>query len=483
MVLSFSINPPSPDTRQEAQEKRPTQELTVTGVIRDIPRNSTLRFDFLSALNPAAQKREWNTVSTYVLLPKNLSSLEMERRLDGLSIPWPRSRPPEKLKLQALRDIYFDSGGIHTQVGSTSRISRPGNPAHSYILAGIAMLVLVVAAVNYTNLSVGRSFSRSREVGMRKVAGGLRTQLARQFLAESVLLTLIALALGLALAELFLPGFNSLVSRKFALSDLADSDSLAFLLAMALVVGICAGGYPALFMSGFIPVDALKGRFRADRMGTFSRALVVFQLAISTALVTCMTIASIQMDILKSKPLGFEPSHVVVVRLFGITGRMNLAKAFEEAVRPYHSVLNATRTGHGFSSLMRSSSNIGWKGTTLEGVENISCDTRFLETMDIRLLDGRNFEREGDAETSVIVNETLARTLGWDAPLGESIRLGRKDMQVIGVVSDFHFRSLHHTIGPAVLQFAGDLVVRQVSAGLPGPADDSDSPGERLRHA
>ena len=452
MVLSFSINPPSPDTRQEAQEKRPTQELTVTGVIRDIPRNSTLRFDFLSALNPAAQKREWNTVSTFVLLPKNLSPLEMERRLDGLSIPWLRSRQPEKLKLQALRDIYFDLGGIHTQVGSTRRTSRPGNPAHSYILAGIAMLVLVVAAVNYTNLSVGRSFSRAREVGMRKVAGGLRTQLARQFLAESVLLTLIAFALGLALAELFLPGFNSLVSRKFALSDLADSDSLAFLLAMALAVGICAGGYPALFMSGFIPVDALKGRFKADRMGTFSRALVVFQLAISTALVTCMTIASIQMDKLKSKPLGFEPGHVVVVRLFGILGRMNLAKAFEEAVRPYHSVLNTTRTGHGFSSLMRSSSNIGWKGTTLEGVENISCDTRFLETMGIRLLDGRNFERDSDAETSVIVNETLARTLGWDAPLGESIRLGRKDMQVIGVVSDFHFRSLHHTIGPAVLQ-------------------------------
>ena len=452
MVLSFSINPPSPDTRQEAQEKRPTQELTVTGVIRDIPRNSTLRFDFLSALNPAAQKREWNTVSTYVLLPKNLSPLEMERRLDGLSIPWLRSRQPEKLKLKALRDIYFDSGGIHTQVGSTSRISRPGNPAHSYILAGIAMLVLVVAAVNYTNLSVGRSFSRAREVGMRKVAGGLRTQLARQFLAESVLLTLIALALGLALAELFMPGFNSLISRKFSLSDLADTNSLAYLLVMALVVGVFAGGYPALFMSGFFPVDALKGRFKADRMGTFSRALVVCQLAISTALVTCMTIASIQMDKLKSKPLGFEPGHVVVVRLFGILGRMNLAKAFEEAVRPYHSVLSTTRTGHGFSSLMRSSSNIGWKGTTLEGVENISCDTRFLETMDIRLLEGRNFERDRDAETSVIVNETLARKLGWGAPLGETIRIRRRDMQVIGVVRDFHFRSLHHAIGPAVLQ-------------------------------
>ena len=453
--ISFGINPPPPETRPEEPDERPTRELTITGVIRDIPRNSTIRFDLLSALNSAVQKREWNTVDTYVMLPEYLSVLEMEPRLDGLSIPWPRSRKPEKLKLQALRDIYFDSGDVGPEAGSASVISGSANPAHSYILAGIAMLVLVVAAVNYTNLSVGRSFARAREVGMRKVAGGLRTQLARQFLAESVLLTLVAFGLGLALAELFLPGFNSLVNRKFALADLADSNSLAFLFVMALVVGIFAGGYPALFISGFLTVDALKGRFKADRMGYFSRALVVFQLAISTALVTCMTIATIQMDILKSQPLGFEPSHVVVVRLFGISERIGLAKTFEEAVRPYHSVLNTTRTGHGFSSIMRISSDISWKGTTLEGVESIFCDTRFLETMDIELLDGRNFERDSDAETSVIVNETLAKTFGWDTPLNETIRLGRKNLTVIGVVRDFHFRSLHHTIGPAVLKLEG----------------------------
>ncbi len=451
-MISFGLNLPSSETKEDESDKRPTQELTVTGVIRDIPKNSTLRFDFLSALNPAVQKRESNTLNTYVLLPEYLSPMEMERRLDGLSISWPRSRQPEKLKLLAFRDIYFNSNVVGTGVGFGRAIGRPGNPAHSYILAGIAMLVLVVAAVNYTNLSVGRSFSRAREVGMRKVAGGLRTQLARQLLAESVLLTLIALALGLALAELFLPGFNSLISRKFALSDLADSTSLVFLLVLALIVGIVAGGYPAIFMSGFLPVDALKGRYKVDRMGFFSRALVAFQMTISTSLVTCMTIASIQMNMLKSKPLGFEPSHVVVVRLFGISQRMDLAKAFETAIRPYHSVLNTTRTAHGFSSLMRSSSHVSWKGTTLEGVESIFCDTRFLETMSIGLMEGRNFELDSDAETSVIVNESLARKLGWEAPIGETIRLGRMEQTVIGVVRDFHFRSLHHAIGPAVLQ-------------------------------
>ncbi len=446
-VISLGPQAQSTESKDQFSDARPTQVLTVTGVIRDIPKNSTIRFDFLSSLKPDNQKHGLNvsTVNTYIMLPDYLSPLEVERRFEDLKVPETRSRYLSKLMLQPLREIYFDS----RRMGP-----RPdGNPVHSHLLGGIALLVLVVAGVNYTNLSVGRSFSRVREVGMRKVAGGLRTQLVRQFLAESVLLTLLALALGLALAELFLPGFNSLVSRKFALSDLGNSDSLLFLFIMALVVGVFAGGYPAFFMSRFFPVDALKGRFKADRVGYFSRVLVVFQLAISTGLVTGMTIASIQMSAWKSMPLGFEPSHVVVSRLLGISERLELAKVFEESIRPHHSVLKTTRTSHGLSNSMRNNTQIGWKGTTLEGVERIFCDSRLLETMGITLTAGRNFERQSDGETSVIVNESLARKLGWQTPLGETIRLDGKELTVIGVVRDFHFRSLHHAIEPAVLKF------------------------------
>ncbi len=445
-VISIGRQSQLHESKDEFSDARPTQEMTVTGVIRDIPRNSTIRFDFLSSLNPDKQEHGLNVsaVNTYIMLPDYLSPPEVERRIEDLQVPETRRRYLSKLMLQPLREIYFDKRRMGT---------RPdGNPVHSRLLGGIALLVLVVAGVNYTNLSVGRSFSRAREVGMRKVAGGLRTQLARQFLAESVLLTLIAFALGLALAELFMPGFNNLVSRKFALSNLADSNSLAFLFVMALVVGIFAGGYPALFMSRFFPVDALKGRFKVDRVGTFSRALLVFQLAISTALVTAMTIASIQMSAWKSMPLGFKPSHVVVIRLLGISDRLELAKVFEEAVRPHHSVLKSTRTSHGLNNSMRNNTKISWKGTTLVGVERIFCDSRFLDTMGIRLKDGRDFKRNSDAETSVIVNETLAKKMELETPLGETIRLDREELTVIGVVRDFHFRSLHQTIGPAVLK-------------------------------
>ena len=422
------------------------RELTVTGVIRAAPRNSSIRFDFLSALEPAAQEWGWglSVVETFILIPKNVTQAEIEDRLAILPIPWSRGRTAGNLKLQPLGDIYFDTGGLG--------LAHPGNSVYSYVLAGIATLVLVVAVVNYTNLAVGWSFVRGREVGMRKVAGGLRLQLARQFVGESVMLTLVALALGLALAELFMPGFNSLIRGQFAISDVADSTAIVFLLVLALGVGTLAGGYPAFLMSGFLPVETMKGRFGVDRMRTFGRALVVFQLAISTALVICMTIGAVQVYRMKSRPLGFDASHVIVVRLFGTLERPGLVETFEEAIRPYHSVLKTSRTSHGFSNMMRNSTQISWEATTLEGIERIFCDLRFLDTMDLLLVEGRDFERDSDAEISVMVNESLARRLGSEAPLGETIRIDGRELTVIGVVRDFHFRSLHHAIAPAVMQ-------------------------------
>ncbi|MDE2890866.1 MAG: ABC transporter permease [Gemmatimonadota bacterium] len=426
------------------------REFTVTGLFKPIPGNSSIKLDFLSNFDAAGIDGGWKTssVNSYMLLPNHLAPSEVERRLSKLASSWPDDQRHGKWKLQPLRDIYF---GLEAQV-----IRSEGNPAYSYILASIAIIVIVVAAVNYTSLSVGQSFSRVREVGIRKVAGGLRTQLARQFLAESVLLTVISLTLGLGLAELFLPGFNSLVNREFSLSNLADFSSLVSVLVVVLFVGIVAGGFPALFMSGFLPVDALKGRFKVDRTRFFSRALVVFQLAISTSLVTGMTIASIQMNMLKSRSLGFEAGNVIVVRMMEVLERRESVKSFEEATWPYHSVLKTTRTSHALSNSRRSFSKIRWKGTTLDGVEKIRCDRRFLETLDIGLLEGRDFERKSDAETSVIVNQSLARKLGWEAPLDETLRFDRNQRTVIGVVGDFHFRSLHHAIGPAVLQFQAD---------------------------
>ena len=422
-----------------------SRDLRVTGILEPVPRNSSIRFGFLTRFDVAGSGPRWKRrfLKTYVLLPDYVSPSEVERQLENLTAELPRSRFWTKSKLQPLSDIHFDSRGIGL---------RPaGNPVYSNILACIAILVLVIASVNYTNLSVGRSFSRVREVGIRKVAGGLRTQLAMQFLAESVLLTLIALGLGLALAELFMPGFNNLTQREFSLSDLADSTSPGFLTGLLLVVAIVSGCYPAFFVSRFLPVDALKGQTKLERTGRIRRVLVVFQVAISIILVACTTIVARQLNMIATKPLGFEPKNVVLVYNLRNLDETGDANAFQEAVQSHHAVLKTTRTGHALSNMVASVFDVKSNGAILEEVEHFEFDLEFLETLRIRLKSGRGFERDGDARTSVLVNEALVEKLGWQAPLGKTLRMGRRELTVIGVVQNFHFHSLHHSIRPAVM--------------------------------
>ena len=420
------------------------RDLTVTGIVESIPKNSSIRFGLLSRLDYEGSEPRWQRrfLKTYVLLPDYASPSEVERQLENLAAKLPSSRFWTILKLQPFTDIHFDSRGVGF---------RPaGNPAYTYILAGIAMLVLVVATVNYTNLSVGRASSRMREIGLRKVAGGLRTQLAMQFLAESILMTLIALGLGLALAELFMSGFNSLTRREFSLSDLADSTAPGFLIVLLLVVGAVSGGYPAFFVSRFLPADALKGQMKLERTGRIRRVLVVFQVAISIVLVGCTTIVARQLNLMTTKPLGFEPQNVVLVHNLKDTGD---AKAFQDVVQSHHAVLKTTRTGHNLANMVASVSNVRSNGAILDEVENIVCDLEFLETLGIRLKSGRGFERDGDAHASVIVNEALVERLDWRSPLGKTLRIGRREYTVIGVVHNFHFHSLHLSIRPAVMRY------------------------------
>ena len=423
------------------------RELTVTGLVGPIPRNSSIRFDFLLRLDVVLNEPRWKHrfLNTYFLLPEFVRVPEFERQMEALATVWRTSRYWKTAKLQNLKDIHLDSKGIELQPA--------GNPVYSYILACIALLVLIVASVNYTNLSVGRSFSRAREVGLRKVAGGLRTQLTTQFLTESVLLTLVALGLGLALAELFMPGFNSLTRNEFSISELMDSTAPVFLIVLLLVVGIVSGSYPALIASRFLPADALKGPMRMERLGRIRRVLVVFQVAISVLLVGCTVVVGRQLNLMTTKPLGFSPKDVFVVRNMDKLQDKGVAGAFQEAAHSYHAVLKTARTGHAFSNLVESIADVKSNGTVLNDVQILDGDLGLLETLDIKLKSGRAFEREGDARTSVLVNEALAEQLGWQAPLGKTLQVGsgRRKYNVIGVVHDFYFHSVHRSVKPAVI--------------------------------
>ena len=272
-VLSVNLSGPPAAVR----------DFVVTGIAKSVPKNSSIRFDFLAPFSSRGHTRDWNIsdVETYVMVSKNERTSELSERFSQWfrkSIPpWMGEELDPSIGLLPLLEMHLNRGSR----GPTGA----GNPALSYILLGIVLLVLTIACVNYITLAVGRSFSRDREVAMRRVTGASRIQLVMQFLGESMLLSVLALLAGVGLAEFLLPAFNTVVVKDIALFDQADGSGMAFLLGLAVAVGLAAGGYPAFVMSGVQPASALKGRIRLGGPNRFGWALVVVQFALSVFMV------------------------------------------------------------------------------------------------------------------------------------------------------------------------------------------------------
>ena len=445
------------------------RDFVVTGIAKSVPKNSSIRFDFLAPLEARGKLWGWegNYMQTYLLLPEHRRPADLEERFPELLKMWLGEKQDDRMGLQPLLEVHLNPG--------TRGPEPESNPAYSYIFLGIALLVLMIACVNFMTLAVGRSFARAREVGMRKVVGASRMQLMVQFLGESMLLSAMALVAGVALTELLLPAFNSLAGQDLALDDQADGVGLAFLFGLALAVGLAAGSYPAFVLSGFQPVAVLKRRLSLGGSGLFGRALVVFQLALSVFLVVSALLMARQLEYLRTKPLGFESDHVLRIQILDLRERdSKLPQVYWNELLRHQGVLGVTRTIHMLSNRTRFSDIIEHEGNEMH-VDHIGVGYDFLETMKVSLLEGRDFSnaRDKKPEASIIVNEALVRRLGWDRPVaGRMLRVNKRDVTVIGVVQDFHFRSLHHRIGPAVLKLSprarGWLLIRVRPENIPG---------------
>ena len=446
-VLSVEIGIPAVEIPGRPPVVR---DFVVTGIAESVPKNSSIRFDFLAPFEARGELRGWSMsyLETYVLLPEHRRAADLEERFPELLKVWLGEKRDARMGLQPLLEVHLNPG---------TRGPKPvSNPAYSYILLGIALLVLVIACVNFMTLAVGRSFARAREVGMRKVVGASRTQLMVQFLGESVLLSAMALVAGVALTELLLPAFNSLAGQDLAMADQADGVDLVFLFGLALAVGLAAGSYPAFVLSGFQPVAVLRRRLSFGGSGLFGRALVVFQLALSVFLVVSALLMARQLTFLRTKPLGFESDHVLRIGILDLWKRdSKLPQVYWNELLRHHAVLGVTETWHMLSNRSRSMFSIEHEGNEMR-VDYIDVDYDFLKTMGISLLEGADFDtRNADSRASIIVNEALVRRLGWEAPVaGRVLRVNKRDITVIGVVQNFHFRSLHHRIGPVVLKLS-----------------------------
>jgi putative ABC transport system permease protein len=441
---------------------RPNPVLTVTGIFEDAPKKSSLSYDVLVPVR-LARGFPINTSANgdseiYIQFDSSDRSAAFEEKLESFAA----SRLPKKLekaksrlaedgyqlRIQPMKDVYL--GGDYRWAWG---YRRSGDPDRAYQLSRLALLVLAIASVNFVVMSISRSTERSLEVGIRKVMGAGRFQLMRQHWSESILTSGLATALAFGLVELFTPTFRDLSGIPVSLANLDWQTLALFSLGVLFVLGVLAGAYPALILSGFTPVSAIKGETKMGGRQKFTRTMVIFQYAIVIGLMICAGVMSDQLNHFKDFDLGYEQEQVAIV--YPGNRAVKESFLFMEKAEAVPAVLSTAASDRDFIS--------GSWSTTLRDDESVKRDVRLLrvtpgyfETLGIPLLEGRGF-RDGstaDQTSHIVVNASLVERFEWTSALGQSLSgVGGDDYNptVIGVCKDFHFDSLHKKIRPLML--------------------------------
>lgn len=428
----------------------------VTGIIENRPPNSHINYDFL--ISYATYKtiagndyfESWNNIAnfTYILLAENVNLQKLNNKLHDVLKKYWRDDVDIPLYVKPLSQFHFHSNVL-------GEIGQRGDMSKIYIFSAIGLFILLIACINFMNLSTARSAKRAREVGMRKVVGAKKFSLIKQFLSESILFAFLALLLAVVLAEIFLPIFNKVIGRTLSL-DFFDNWQISIgLIGIALIVGLISGSYPAFYLSSFQPVAILNSPTYAQSSNAAIRKfLVVFQFVISIILIIGTLVIYRQMHYMRNTDLGYDHDQIILTRLL----RMD-----RETIRKYHTfknelfknpnILNASisRDIPSFSS--SSTVILEWEGSNEGDRAYVSInhiDHNFLDTYQIQLIEGRNFSpsESNDSITHCIINETAVKQFGWENAIGK--RLGG-NFYVIGVVKDFHYTSLRFQISPLVV--------------------------------
>ena len=471
-------------------------DYTITGIIRDVPKHSTLQFDFLSASVLKPQFVSWDAftpqlpfrvISVYILLREDADAESIESKLPAFIEHYMGAvAETNTYFLQPLKEVYLYSVRDYGILGTSKRDEdgiEYGNISNVYTASFVAFFILLIACINFTNLATARSANRAKEVGLRKVVGAGRIQLAIQFLGESLLLTVMSMAIAICILEFALPIFNDYTGNLFSLNF-----SGAFILqltGLALVVSLIAGAYPALYLSHFRPIEVLKGSLTAgSRSGILRKVLVVSQFGISVVLIVVTILAFEQTSYIQNKNLGFDKDNIVEIPIFWehrYSSEVNRSplwiryKAVKEAFLQHPNVKAATisRFQHGRSApLVVFRTYEGGIAGCLMRLNEV--DEDFIKCFNIELIAGRSFSIDAalygaiaanririatdqnattnTRESEYILNEAAIKMLGWTDPIGKKFGLkGQKPGRVVGVVKNFHVRSLHEPIEPTVL--------------------------------
>ena len=454
-----------------------TTTYKITGVIKDMPAQSHFHFDFIKAMSEVKDSRsnEWlsNNYITYVLVKPGTAGKDLDQMLKATVKKYLEPQLVDRVHSN-INDLekagghfnYFSMAltKIHLHSNLSFEWEANGNLQYVYIFIIVAVFILLIACVNFMNLSTARSAGRAKEVGVRKVLGSLRGNLITQFLAESMLTTLIAMILAVVMAALFLPLFNQLSGKEITLGLFSKPWLLPSLLIAGVAAGLLAGSYPAFYLSAFQPIQVLKGKLSAGfKNGWLRNGLVIFQFAIAIVLIVGTLVIHNQLNYIRNTNLGYNRDHVLTLQ--NTASLWTHAKSFKDEALKIPGIVQATMTAdipnageHGINGIFKDAS-LSANSSIIMQTSNVDAD--YVSTLGMEMAKGRNFSPLMPTDTfAVLVNETGAKMLGFKDPLNQTVYQPEGDSlkpvayHIIGVIKDFHNASLHDKIGPALFHLA-----------------------------
>jgi len=466
------------------------QPYTVTGVIKDIPSNSHFHFDMFGSMAGYADSKSDSWMDggyhTYLLLTPGADLSGMEARFPAMVKKYMGPQIQQKMGLSleqftskgnALGFTLQPLTDIHLYGDTNNEFEPGGNPIYVYIFGGVALFMLIVACINFINLSTAGAAKRAKEVGVRKVAGSNRFQLIKQFLTESILITFCALLIAFAIVDLALPEFNSFAGKQLSF----DIKPVLGFIGLGLLVGVVAGIYPAFYLSSFKPIAVLKGKLVTNHKSFGLRSgLVVFQFLISVALIIGTIVVYQQMKYIQSKDLGFNKEQLITIPNSYALG--NNEKVFKQQMLQDPRIVNATMSWYRPAGPTNYNNALAYpQGNDKQIVSGVDyhVDEAYIPTMGMKILSGRNFSKDFITDSAaIILNETAAKAFGWNAvtAVGKTVIRQNSDRGnnfpylVIGVAKNFNFKSLHEAISPLYMTLnpEGGLIFKIKTADVAG---------------
>jgi putative ABC transport system permease protein len=435
---------------------------TVTAVIEDVPKNSHIYFDMLISLNQQLQATDpnfWGGFNnyTYVLLKPNADAKAFTKKMLPLY-----DKYMAKIFAQFNIKIQYEAQpitGIHLTSDLQGEPEEVGSMSYIWIFSAVAFFMLLIACINYMNLTTARSARRAKEIGIRKVNGSSKKQLVFQFLSESLLTSFIAVLLSVVLVIVFLSMFNTISGKVFTVKNLFEPLNLLLLLGIALFTGLVGGSYPAFYLSGFKPVGILKGALsKASGNINLRRTLVVLQFSVSMIMLICTWVVYSQLSYLRKKDLGFSKEQVMTVTVNTGEDERNKIAAMNNDFRSLPGI-KAVGTGYGYPGGSNTNMNLFTvetkKGNIDKGIECYAIDEHFITSLGMKIVKGRNFSGASDTLHSILVNEALVKDFGWDNAIGKRVKFpgdtSGNYLEVVGVVKDFNQKALYNPIAPLIL--------------------------------